>query len=270
MTPIQAKYLLSCLECHAPPVLADPKDPIGLHFGNLEQDVRKVLVTLDVRPETVQEAIDQSCDFIIAHHPPIFRPVASFDLSVPQNQMYARLIKHDIGVYAAHTNLDAAENGMNDWLAAALDLENPEVMHVTQRLNDKDYGYGRVGNLKEDMCFRSFLEKVKETFDVEAVRYVGEDLKRTIRRVAVMGGSGGSYFEGALDKEADVFVTGDLSYHVAHDIEASGMAAVDPGHHIESICIPYLTAVIQKWAREEEWDLEVVPSQINTDPFHFI
>lgn len=270
MTPIQVKYLVDRFEYYAPKSLAHAKDPIGLHFGSLDQNIHKVLVTLDVRPETVQEAIDQSCDFIFAHHPPIFKPISSLDLAVPQNQMYAQLIKNDITVYAAHTNLDAAENGMNDWLAAALELENSEIMQVTQNINNKDYGYGRVGNLKAGISFGSFLEEIKLSFDVEAVRYVGEDTGRTIRRVAIMGGSGGSYFPSALEKEADVFITGDLSYHVAHDIEASGMYAVDPGHHIESICIQYLTALLKEWAQEEEWDIEVTASEINTDPFQFI
>ncbi|MDO5456796.1 MAG: Nif3-like dinuclear metal center hexameric protein [Atopococcus tabaci] len=270
MTKIQVKDLVNRFERYAPRNLAHEKDPIGLHFGSLDQTIEKVLVTLDVRPETVQEAIDQSCDFIFAHHPPIFQPVASFDLNIPQNQMYARLIKNDIAVYAAHTNLDAAENGMNDWLAAALDLENPEIMQVTQTIDGKDYGYGRVGNLREAVSFDSFLEEVKSTFAVEAVRYVGEDTGRNIGRVAVMGGSGGSYFSSALEKEADVFITGDLSYHVAHDIQASGMYAIDPGHHIESVCIQHLTALFKEWAKEENWDIEIRASDLNTDPFQFI
>lgn len=270
MTLIKAKDLIKRFENYAPKSLAHEKDPIGLHFGSLDQNIHKVLVTLDVRPETVEEAIDKSCDFIFAHHPPIFKPISSFDLAVPQNQMYAQLIKHDMTVYAAHTNLDAAENGMNDWLAEALELENSEIMQVTQHIDSKEYGYGRVGNLKEAVSFGSFLEEIKSTFNIEAMRYVGEDRERTIRRVAVMGGSGGSYFQSALDKEADVFITGDLSYHTAHDIEASGMYAVDPGHHIESICIQYLTALLKEWAKEEEWDVEVIASQMNTDPFHFI
>ena len=81
------------------------------------------MTALDVRPEVVQEAIEKHVDFIFAHHPMIFRPAKNLDLSVPQNRMYADLIKHDIVVYAAHTNLDAAAGGMNDWLASALQLE---------------------------------------------------------------------------------------------------------------------------------------------------
>ena len=58
------------------------------------------MTTLDIRPSIIQEAIEKNVDLIIAHHPPIFRPVQQFDLTNPQHKMYQEILKHDIAIYA--------------------------------------------------------------------------------------------------------------------------------------------------------------------------
>src|SRR5690625_2005246 len=117
MTVLTGEAFIQRFETFAPPYLAMGNDPIGLAVGTAKQPVQRMLVTLDVRPETVEEAIEKKVDFIFAHHPPIFRPAKNLMTDDPQIQMYADLLKHDITVYSAHTNLDVAEGGMNDWLA---------------------------------------------------------------------------------------------------------------------------------------------------------
>ncbi len=102
--------------------MAESGDPTGLQIGDPHQPIHRVMTALDVRPEVVEEAIAQSVDFIWAHHEAMFLPAKNLDLSLPQNQMYADLIKHNIVVYASHTNLDSTAGGMNDWLADALAL----------------------------------------------------------------------------------------------------------------------------------------------------
>lgn len=263
------KDIQKIVETLAPSHLAQDKDPIGLHFGSPNQKVKKILVTLDIRPEVVEEAIRLDVDMIVAHHPPIFRGIQSFNVDIPQNAMYAELIKHDIAVLAAHTNIDAAQSGMNDWLAEALQLENTKILKVTQDDGIEQFGYGRVGNLAEKMPFKKFVDYVKSVFEVDGLRYVGEDLEREIEKVAIMGGDGGSTYTNALAQGADVLVTGDLYYHTAHDIQAAGLYAVDPGHHIERIFIPKMTHYINRISSKEGYELEVIPSTLNTDPFRF-
>lgn len=119
---MKIRTLIERFEQFAPKSIAEPKDPVGLQLGSLDADFHKVLVTLDVRPEVVAEAVKIGADFIFAHHPMMFHPAKNLDLSDPQNQMYATLLQHHITVYAAHTNLDSANGGMNDWLADALGL----------------------------------------------------------------------------------------------------------------------------------------------------
>lgn len=356
----------------APQTLAAEGDPVGLHIGDLNRPIERLMITLDVRPEVVEEAIEKDIDFILSHHPPIFKAIDRLDLSDPQTKMYAELLEHDITVYAAHTNLDLASGGMNDWLAEALGLEEVEVMKpissenlldlslyvplekeakMRQKLYEagvgeselyshvsytshgmarftprertftkkqeidrheevqmakiemtlpihlkeavlelikesfpyerpvyrltkdekqgKVYGYGRVGNLPEPMTFEDFLSLTKEKFGVEGVRYVGNDIEKEVSRIAVMGGDGGKYYADAKAKGADVFVTGDIYYHTAHDMQAADLFAVDPGHHIESLFKEPMAEYIDEWKETEDWQFDVLTSDVNTDPFHF-
>ena len=110
----------------APAKIAVKGDPIGLQIGSLDTPIHKIMTTLDVRPEVVDEAVRRHVDFIFAHHPVMFHPAKNLDFANPQNRMYAKIIKHHITVYAAHRNLDSASGGMNDWLAARLRLRRTQ------------------------------------------------------------------------------------------------------------------------------------------------
>ncbi len=115
----------------SPKYLAMENDPIGLHVGTLNKKIERVLVTLDVNDEVVDEAIAKGAGLIIAHHPPIFRPMKSLQTDFPQGRLMEKLIKSNIAVYAAHTNLDVAIGGVNDLLATALGLQNTKVLVPT-------------------------------------------------------------------------------------------------------------------------------------------
>ncbi|WP_283678787.1 Nif3-like dinuclear metal center hexameric protein [Lentilactobacillus sp. Marseille-Q4993] len=371
---MKVQEIVDRFEKFAPKHLAMDGDPVGLQLGSLDAEVHKVMTTLDVRPEVVQEAIDNGVDFIFAHHPVMFRPAKNLDLSDPQNQMYADILKHNITVYAAHTNLDFADGGMNDWLAEQIGLHDvsglvpgyadpvyrltvqvPKVYAAAVRMslvdagadvNNSEYtGYtyaidgtvyyipkstsdptigpageptemedsrlefevfqnklddvlkalydvhpldkplyniikledkkhqmtmGRIGTLDESMTLADFANNLKSKFNVNGLRVIANDLNRQVKRVAVLGGDGGKFYQLAQSKGADVYVTGDVYYHTGHDMLASDMPVIDPGHHIESICKSKLARLFNQWKQENGWDIDISESQLNTDPFTFI
>ncbi|QIL46883.1 Nif3-like dinuclear metal center hexameric protein [Vagococcus coleopterorum] len=121
-------------EEYCPLELAEEGDPVGLHIGQLDREMERVMFTLDVRPETVAEAIENKIDLIVAKHPPIFRPISRLDYDDAQTKMYADCIKHDIAVYAAHTNLDIIENGLNDWFCEELGIEEATYLKATHNV----------------------------------------------------------------------------------------------------------------------------------------
>lgn len=123
--------VISYLHALAPKHLAYEGDPIGLQVGNLSKPVKKIMIALDVLEEVVDEAIEKGVDLILAHHPMIYRPLKNIDLASPQGRMIGKLIQHDITVFAAHTNLDIAQGGVNDWLAEAMQLERTEILKPT-------------------------------------------------------------------------------------------------------------------------------------------
>ncbi|KAB7708746.1 Nif3-like dinuclear metal center hexameric protein [Bacillus aerolatus] len=123
--------IIQLFEQFSPKKYAMEGDKVGLQIGRLNKPVERVLIALDVLEEVVDEAIEKGVQLIIAHHPIIFRPLTSIVTSDPAGRMIEKLIKHDIAVYAAHTNLDVAKGGVNDLLAEALELKETDVLVPT-------------------------------------------------------------------------------------------------------------------------------------------
>lgn len=363
--------IIQLFERFSPKGLAMEDDKIGLQIGRLNKKIERVMIALDVLEEVIDEAIERDVQLIIAHHPPIFRSLKNVLTDTVQGRMIEKLLKHDIAVYAAHTNLDVAKGGVNDLLAEALGLESPEVLvptyetklkklviftpathaeeirkvlgnagagfignyshcsfsangtgrflpgentdpfigqqgkleqvdevrietivpehllrrTVTAMVKAHPYeevaydvypvenkgevlGLGRIGKVKE-MSLGEFAERVKEVLEVDKVRVVG-DLSSRIKKVAVLGGDGNKYFKHAKFKGADVYITGDIYYHTAHDAMMEGLNMIDPGHNVEKVMKKGLTATLSKMCKEAGYEVEFFPSEVNTDPFQFI
>lgn len=364
--------IIQAFEGWSPKSFAVEGDKIGLQIGTLNKPINKVMVVLDLLENVVDEAIEEGVNLIIAHHPIIFRPIKAIHTDRPYGRIVEKLIKHDISVYAAHTNLDVAKGGVNDLMAEKLGLQNVDVLAPTTEIKLKklvafvpyDYadqvrdalgkagagyignyshctfnsegigtfkpesgtdpfigqqgklervkeikletifpsnlqnkvlsallkahpyeevaydiillenqgekfGLGRIGYLQEKMSLQKFALLVKEAFDVDGVRVVG-DLHEEIHKVAVLGGDGNKYVSQALFKGADVYVTGDVYYHVAHDAMMDGLNIVDPGHNVEKIMKEAVTTFLSNFINENNYDTKVLTSKINTDPFTFI
>lgn len=260
MTSVQD--ILDKIEEFAPLALKEDGDPTGFQLGNRQQQVKKIMTTLDVRPNVVQEAIDNNIDLIIAHHPVIFKPAQNLDYNDPQNQMYADLISHNISVHSAHTNVDKTKNGMNDWLAAALKLK------ATDSIIELD-NLGIVGELEQELSLESFADKVKQAFNLPALRIIKPYKKHSVKKVAIIGGDGGKFYQVINKIKADTFITGDVYYHTAHDMQSSGLNVIDPGHHIEAIFMDKMASKLRTWSKECNWNVEVNIATANTEPYEF-
>jgi len=134
-------------------------------------------------------------------------------------------------------------------------------------LPGRSFGLGRIGRLPERTRLKVLAERVKEAYGIPALRLVG-DPDRLVSTVAVLGGSGGRYAWTALERGADVFITGDIDYHTALDSLAAGLALIDPGHHVERLVLERVCRVLrEKWAPPE---VKVVPTTVHRDPFQFL
>jgi dinuclear metal center YbgI/SA1388 family protein len=365
--------IIQQIEQFAPPHLAEDWDPIGLAFGSNDQKVNRMMVALDLDANTLKEAKEKEVDFIFTHHPSIFGSLKTLNEHDARRQEYLELIRSNIALYSAHTNVDAAENGMNDWLAEALALKGPyevidpsyqkplsllvlytpheeaqnmraalhevgagqvgdysnvsytsegkghftpsyeanptigkenqaetvaeeraEILfprHLLSKVietiykhhpyeepvfhilatgkTEKTYGIGRMGELSTPQTFSTLIDRVKEVFSLSHVRYANADLNTEIKKVAILGGSGEKYYEQALSKDADLYVTGDISYHGAQDMIREGLLFIDAGHFIENIFVEKMTANLEKWKQEKNWDIEIIPAEAQEDVFRF-
>ncbi|QDI89792.1 Nif3-like dinuclear metal center hexameric protein [Salicibibacter halophilus] len=128
-----ARNVVSLLENWSPKHLAMEGDPVGLMLGSLDKSVENVLVTLDVTEAVVAEAVEKGADLIISHHPLLFMPLTEVDTTTPKGRVIQQCLRHDITVYAAHTNLDITTGGMNDWMAAAMGIKETEEVVPTKK-----------------------------------------------------------------------------------------------------------------------------------------
>lgn len=142
-----------------------------------------------------------------------------------------------------------------------------DVIKLDQKTNE--YGLGRIGKLDQKMTLEQFAERVKDAFNVPAVRVVGNPMTE-INKVAVLGGDGNKYIRDAKRSGADVLVTGDLYYHVAHDAEAIGLNVVDPGHNVEKVMIRGVASYMTKACLKAKYNVKFIESTIVTEPFKFI
>ena len=247
-------------ESFCPKELAVEGDPVGLQVGSLDDEVSKVLVTLDVREQTVKEAKALGVDLIIAKHPLIFQPLSALTAMDNQESLVLELARAGIAVYTSHTNIDVVEGGLNDFFCQLLGLTDVEVL-------DDDEGLGRVGNI-ELTDLSALTEKVKTAFGLDRLRLVtyNHDLSQKIGRVAICGGSGGKLWKKALEKGADLYLTGDIYYHVGHEMLSAGLVAIDPGHYIEQAFV----GLVADKLRSFDTEVEIYETKENTNPFYDI
>lgn len=259
--------VIDWMEELAPPALAEEWDRVGLHVGNPSRTVERILLALTVTPEVVEQAKSRGAHLILSHHPLLFRPLGAVRWDVPQGALVRSLIKADIHVYAAHTNFDAATRGTSIILADTLELVGEQVL-VPAKGGGEGNGYGLVGTLPKPMAPMHFLEHVAKRLDITNLRHTGP-LPRQVHRVAVMGGSGGSFLSQAVAAEVDAYVTGDIDFHDALDSRAYGLWVVDAGHFAtERVVLRSWQRYLQQKASVEGVELEVLVAE-EADPFRF-
>jgi len=215
---MRLKDITSQIERIAPLQLQEDYDNCGYQVGEPETEVSKVLLCLDVTEETIEEAINIGAQAIISHHPLIFRPVRKITPSDYIGRAIIKAIRAGISIYAAHTNLDNAYQGVNYRIAEKLKLVDakplvPIPSDRTAGFEDADKcGSGIVGLLEEEMAADVFIGWFKDMFQT-TVTLNKEAFGLTIKKVAICGGSGAEFISAAERSNADVYITGEIGYH---------------------------------------------------------
>lgn len=230
-------------------------DNVGLLVGRADKEIKKILLTLDVDEYVVSEAISVGADMIVSHHPVMFTPIKRLTENTPQQRFLRSLCKNDVCLYSAHTNMDCAIGGLNDYLAAKLGIENAQVFEETV----DGAGFGRYGTLKCKTTVQDMLTRCLKVLNLSDVRYTG-DLQREISVVAVNSGSGSNILAECIDRNVDLLITGDLKYTPAREAYENGIAVIDAGHYGTEIIF---TELMCKYLSEEFPDTEILVSKAN-------
>ncbi|KAL8376029.1 hypothetical protein RB595_007237 [Gaeumannomyces hyphopodioides] len=257
-----------------------------------------VLLTNDVTPNVVDEAIAKRATVIVSYHPPIFRGLKSITLDDPQQKLLLRLVQSNIAVYSPHTAVDAAPGGLNDWLADAVtswaaDAGVTSTRAVAKPLSGpapagfEGAGYGRVCTYSEPVPLNGLVRAAAtrlggQRFVSVAAPRVAHQAGRPeppaaraarlaavkVASVAVCAGSGADVLQGA---DADVIVTGEMSHHAALRLTMLGKYVVTVFHSNSERA--FLREVLRGKLAEALGGLyagppaEVAVSETDADPF---
>ena len=218
-------------------------DNVGLLAGSRDWPVKSVLLSLEITGEVIAEAKERKAGLVLSHHP-LFFDLKAVSSETPQGKKVMDLLTAGIAAICMHTNLDAADGGVNDALAAALGLGDArpfEPEHIC-----------RLGSLPEAVPLEAFLRRVKERLGCAGLRYV--DGGRPVCLVAVGGGSCGSMLEETAETGCDTFVTADVKHDQFLRARELGLNLIDAGHfNTENVVIP----VLRDWLAGEFPDLEL-------------
>lgn len=246
------------------PATAMHGDPIGTQVASSSGLVSRVLTCMEITDAVIDEAIAMSCDTIVTFHPLIYVPLKAIAGQDRVAKLVARLIRENVSVVSVHTTFDAFPQGTNAILAKKLGLVDMRPLEPSAPTSDpgsSGYGMGLVGVFNG--TFTSLLSRVAE-FSGGPIKY-SAPVRETITTVALVAGSGMSFFSQALRSGADVFITADVKYHDFH-AATNTMSIIDPGHYEMEQFVPEgmiapLSAVCA--------DCTFLASTVRTNPVHY-
>ncbi|MBR7169270.1 MAG: Nif3-like dinuclear metal center hexameric protein, partial [Alistipes sp.] len=229
---MKIREIAAAIEAFAPLAWQESYDNAGLIVGRMEDEVHRALLAVDVTDEVLDEAEREGCDLVITHHPIIFHPLKRFNSATSVERCVERAIRRGIALYACHTNLDSAPEGMSWRLAAELGIEQRELLEPSEK--GEGVGFGVVGNLPEPMATIDFLRQVKERLHLGVVRHSALATEQ-VRRVALCTGAGASLIGQARRAGADLYLTADLKYNDFMTPDGA-LTVADIGHFESEYC----------------------------------
>ena len=244
----------------APFSMQESYDRSGLLVGDSGKEIRRVLLTLDITAPVVREAAACGADMILSHHPVIWDPLKAV---TPAHPVW-HLVRNGIGAICAHTNVDIADGGLNDFvgdmMTEPLQLTGPR-MALAQLPGDRVLG--RVSALSEPVSAEELAARLKAVFHCGSLRYYAESPAQKIRKIAWCTGSGCDLISEAAAAGADALISGDAKHSVWAEAQNRGYTLYDCGHFETEVPVVRL---FQRILSEKAPELEAVISEAGTRP----
>lgn len=225
-------------------------DNAGLLAGHPQALVTAVLCALDLTPAVVREAQAAGANLIVTHHPVLFHARKTLREDDPEGMTLCALVRAHCALIAAHTNWDVAPGGVNDVLAETLGLTDIQ---------------GRPGDFLRIGSFAGTLSELAETASrtLGATPWLFGDPARSLTRVAVCGGAGGSLWRAAQEAGAQALLTGEVKHNEALDAAAFEFPILACGHEkTERICVKALKTGLQNRLFALQYHVRVFESAV--------
>jgi len=253
---MKCNEITKILEQLAPTHLALEWDNVGLLVGCGDSDIKAILLALDVNDDIIEEAVELGANLIITHHPIFLGGVKAITTATPVGKRAIKLIKSDIALYSAHTNLDICEMGTNDTLFSILELAD------SRTLLD-DIGLGKVGDINKT-TLAQLAGLVAAKLNVPTLRYIGEGDTQVSTVAICTGALDKAMIMAAKAKSCDVLISGDIKYHDAHMALDMGISLIDATHYAtENIVLESVKKYL-----EQHIDIETHISSVDMQPFN--
>jgi dinuclear metal center YbgI/SA1388 family protein len=222
-------------------------DNVGLLAGSREWQTDRVLLALDVTTPVIEEARELGAGLIVAHHPLAFSFKKANDDTIGGKKL-VKLLENKIAAVCMHTNLDAADGGVND----ALGL----VMGIVDAVAFEKDRTARIGCLPAPTPLAELVPRLKTALKTKGIRYY--DCGKPAYRVGFGSGSCGDHFMDAVEAGCDTYITADVKYDLFLDAQELGINLIDGDHFCtENVIIP----VLEGWLKEAFPGLEVIISK---------
>ena len=230
-------------------------DNSGFLVGSAGQEVSTVLFALDVTQAVIDEAVSLGAELIITHHPLMFTPLRSLTDNEYESRIIRRLVRENISLISAHTNLDQASGGINDTLA--------ELCGLTEVSGE---GFFRCGKLASPVSAARYAEDLRRRLQTE-VRLMGP-ADAEIRKVGLCSGGGSDLWTSAAETGCDAFVSGEIRHHHALAMADRSLVGLECGHFAtEEPGIRTLASALQNAFDTIECNMRIYVSEISAYSF---
>jgi dinuclear metal center YbgI/SA1388 family protein len=250
------KEIISLIEEIAPLRLAESWDNSGLQIGDPEKEIKKIKIALDPDEDVISRASQNNTDLLITHHPLFFSDIKSLNFQSNFGRTVKKAVSSDLAVYSAHTSLDSANGGLNDFIAEKAGLV-PLYPILPVSGGEAMEGLGRICENSDKLDGAGLIKKLKKILNIDYITAAG-DINVYSDKIGVCTGSGASLINKARSMGAKIFITGDVKYHEAKDAADQGACIIDAGHYgTEIIVCELLKNRLDYKMKENGFEIEI-------------
>jgi len=268
MTPL-LKDILNVLDGIAPFSMAEEWDNSGFQVGFLSEEIKKALISLDPTIKALRSARERNAQLLLTHHPLIFNRLSNINPDTYPGDVISEALESRVSIVAVHTNLDMGKGGINDILARMIGLQNIEAL-IKNDSNDTLDGLGRIGYLPKVILLSSVVRIIMDALGTTGLMVMGSP-DREIKKVAILGGSGGGELSHASEQGADLYITGDIRHHEALMAQGLGLALIDGGHfNLEMSAMHVFANHLRDRLKDLGWNLIIETYEDEKPPMRYL